>query len=160
NLGAPLLWEPDGAAPVALPSAFLVAPRTRPLKLRATGVCRTLGINLAAWGARLLVDENADLAAGPIVPLGSDWLELSQRLARVLARQGDRAALDGLEQFAEDWQRRAQPDVAAIRRALTLLMETRGGSRLPQLAAHCYLSPSALEQHARYFTGHGPKALA
>jgi AraC-like DNA-binding protein len=155
NLGAPLLWEGT-----SLPRVVFLPAQARLLRLWASGATHTLGLHLAGWAMRLLVDEPVDPRAAPIVPLGGDWSRLAAALAGTLQRQGDLAALYQLEQFVSDRQRRATPALAPMRRALGRLWDTRGGCRLPELATHCHLSPSQLERQSRYFTGHTPKTLA
>src|SRR5215831_14128454 len=83
NLGAPLLWE-RGRASITLPAAFLAAARTRPLRLRSSGPCQALGIQLAPWGARLALAETARLDGEPIAPLGPEWRALAGWVRRTL----------------------------------------------------------------------------
>src|SRR5262249_45336958 len=73
NLGAPYVWEMESGTQIELPRAFFIGVQTRPLKIRATGPCYTLGLNLAPWGTRFLVGEHADLSGLPVIPLDGDW---------------------------------------------------------------------------------------
>ncbi|MBX3083467.1 MAG: helix-turn-helix transcriptional regulator [Anaerolineae bacterium] len=160
NLGAPFVWETENGTQVELPPVFLIRAQTKTLKLRATGSCLAIGLNLKAWGTRLLIDEHVDLAASPIIMLDSAWHDLWHLLKATLAKYGESEAVATFEQFVADLRQRSHADISVIRAAVELLSTTNGGSSLNELAAHCYLSPSQLERHARYFTGQAPKTLA
>ncbi|MEP7288796.1 MAG: AraC family transcriptional regulator [Chloroflexota bacterium] len=160
NLGAPFMWEMESGTEVELPRAFFIGVQTKPLKLRATGPCHTIGLNVAAWGTRFLVDEQADLERLPIIPLGGAWRDLTQLLETTSHQRDDIEALAVLQQFVGDLYRRTHLDASIIRAAVELLATTNGGCSLSEIATHCYLSPSQLARHSKYFTGQAPKTLA
>jgi AraC-like DNA-binding protein len=160
NLGAPFIWEMDNGTEVELPRAFFIGVQTKPLKLRATGMCHTIGLNAAPWGTRFLIDEQADLAKSPIVPLNGVWQDLTRTLELTVRQRGDVEAIAVLQQIVEDLYRQTGLDATVIRAAVELLSTTNGRSSLAELAAHCCLSPSQLARHSKYFTGQAPKMLA
>jgi AraC-like DNA-binding protein len=160
NLGAPLLWELDSGRQVELPPAFLVGIQTRVLKMKATGPCYTLGLNLSAWGTRFLLDEHTSLTEAPIIPLDQSWRDLARLLERTSEQRGDLEALAVLQQFVADRYQRAHIDVTIVRAVVERLAATNGACTLDDLAAHCALSPSQLARYSRYFTGQTPKALS
>jgi AraC-like DNA-binding protein len=160
NFGAPFIWEMDSGTQVELPHAFFIMAQTRPLKIRATGPCHAIGLNLAAWATRLLVDEQITLADSQIIPLGAAWRDVTRLLQITFQRRGDIEALATLQQFVGDLHRRGRIDITAIRTAIELLTTNNGHCSLKELSEQCYLSPSQLERHAKYFTGRTPKTLA
>jgi AraC-like DNA-binding protein len=160
NFGAPFIWEMENGTQIELPRAFFVMAQTRPLKIRATGSCHAIGLNLAAWATRLLVDDEVTLADSQIIPLGAAWQDATRLLQTTLQRRGDIEAIATLKQFVGDLQGRLRTDITAIRTVVELLTTNNGQCSLKELSEQCYLSPSQLERHAKYFTGRTPKTLA
>lgn len=160
SCGAPFVVEQADGAQIELPRVFLVRAQTQPLRIKATGSCHAIGVNLESWGTRFLVDEQVDLTTSPIVPLDGAWSDLRRVLQRTLNQRGDREALAVLEQFISDRHRSMHPDVLAVRAAVEMLYASRGGQSVKNLAADCYLSPSQLERQFNYFTGLTPKIIA
>lgn len=159
NLGSHLFWEMGNSTKIKLPRAFLVWAQIRPIKIYASGSCHVIGVNLDAWGLRLLVDEQIDLSKTPIIPLGDNWLGLPHLLQATIRSRGDIEVLATLEQFVSDYSPRASTD-ATIREVVELIYTTNGRRNVNELAAHCYLSVSQLERRFKYFTGLSPKTLA
>lgn len=160
SFGAPLLWETDRGDVVELPRAFFVRAQTKVLKIRASGFCHAIGLNLFTWGSRFLVSDAADLASCPIIPLDGKWLDLSFLLEHTLRSAGESEALATLLQFVNERPRWSEPEIGTFRAAIELLYATDGQTSVSDLADHCHLSPSQLERRSRYLTGLSPKMLA
>ena len=160
NIGAPIMLRTDDSDWIELPRIFFGGIQKRHLNLRATGTCRYIGLDMHAWGTRFLIDEEINLTTTPIVPLGGIWTDVAQTLEDTFSRRSEKEALAMLDQFVADLHRRKQIDVTPIRSALDVLYATEGRFSLPELAAHCYLSPSQLERHFKYHTGVTPKTFA
>ncbi len=160
NCGASFVVEQADGVQIELPRVFFVRAQTQPLRIKATGSCHAIGVNLESWGTRFLIDEQVDLTTSPVVPLDGDWRDLSRLLKRILNQRGDREALAVLEQFISDRQRSMHPDVLSVRAAVEMLYASSGGQSVKGLAADCYLSPSQLERQFNYFTGLTPKTVA
>jgi AraC-like DNA-binding protein len=160
NFGAPFACDMGQSRPVELPRAFLTRAQTEPPKVQATGPCHAIILSLHAWGARFLVGEQIDLAATPIVSLAGVGRDLIHLLEHTLRHRGDTETLSVLAQFVGDLRRCPPADPAPIRAAVELLNQTQGQCTVNEIAAHCFMSVSQLERHAKYFTGCSPKALA
>jgi AraC-like DNA-binding protein len=160
NVGAPLILEGDDGTLIELPRAFFGGIQNRHLKLRATGTCRYIGLDMYAWGTRFLIDEQVNLATTPIVPLTGIWNDFAQTLEATFQRDGETEALLLLDQFVADLHKRKRLDIAPIRAALDTLYSTDGRFSLNELAASTYLSPSQLERQFKYHTGITPKTFA
>jgi AraC-like DNA-binding protein len=160
NVGAPLILEEDDGTLVELPRAFFGGIQKRHVKIRATGKCQYIGLDMYAWGTRFLIDEHVNLAAMPIVPLEGIWNDFAQTLEATFQRGSETEALALLDEFVADLHKRKHLDINPIRSALDNLYSTDGRFSLNDLAASSYLSPSQLERQFKYHTGVTPKAFA
>lgn len=160
NLGAPFVWERENGEPIQLPDVFFVRPQPRVLRLRATGFCQAIGVNLFAWDSRFFVGEQVDLKSSPIIPLDGIWQDFSRLAGVTFSSRGEKEALATLAHFVEDLTRRIQLDTMPIRRALEMLYATNGQYDMQAISAQCFLSPSQLERRSNYLTGLSPKTLA
>jgi hypothetical protein len=93
NIGAPLILEEDDGRRIELPRVFYGGIQNRHLKIHASGECQYIGLDMYAWGTRFLIDEQVDLAATPIVPMGGIWNDFAQTLESTFQRDGGAEAL-------------------------------------------------------------------
>jgi AraC-like DNA-binding protein len=159
--GAPLIWLRDNSPPVELPAVFVIGLQPAPLRLRASGHCRLIGIQCYAWAAPALLDGGGFAADRPVLAASPAWQRLGLHLAARLRVAGAAAAIAD----AEDYLERNPPfaaagDLGALPNAGALLYAADGNIAIPALAAGAALSLSQLERQFRQAAGVAPKTLA
>ena len=159
NVGAPLLMESDSGM-LELPRAFVNPLQSKPLRLRAVGLCQLISMQLYPWAVRPILNIDADPSAVHVIGLDAGWQRFAHDLTRIVAHRGYAEAVDCYQEYVCNTAYRCMHDLVHIRAAGQLLHRSRGQIRVADLAAQSFLSSSQLERQFKHYTAISPKAYA
>jgi|GEM_PF-889382 AraC-like DNA-binding protein len=159
NVGAPLLLESEYGM-LELPRAFVNPLQHKPLRIRATGLCQLLSMQLYPWALKPILNIDATPSTVHVIGLDAGWQHFADELRRIVAHRGYEEAIDCYQEFVCKTAYRNKHDLTPIRTAGYLLHESHGQIRMADLAAQSHLSPSQFERQFKYYTGLSPKAYA
>jgi AraC-like DNA-binding protein len=158
NLADPFLHHSDDGRVAVQPSAMVVGPTTRPLRIAPSGVVDVVGIRLEPCGAppllRVPACELTDRAF-TLDELAIDGREWRDRLARAgdwssRVRLLEQALLGGIDERRSD----------ALVEAATRMIESSGGRlTIDRLARALDVGPRRLERRFQTHVGMAPKTL-
>ena len=157
--GAPLVMIDREGGSVPLPRAFVIGLQSRPLRLRATGLCQVVGMRVDPWSVGTFIDS-PPLRDG-VAPATGRWEKIAEHIAGRVRRRGYEEALAALGMVAEEERRRVARRVPpTIVEAGEMLREAGGAIGIENVAARCGISLSTLERGFREAAGLSPKAFA
>jgi AraC-like DNA-binding protein len=159
NVGAPLLLESDQGM-IELPRAFVNPLQTKPLRLRTTGFCQLISMQLYPWAVKPVLNIEADPSTVHVIGLDADWQRFAETLTQIVAHRGYDEAVDCYQDFVCQRAYRQKHDVLLVRTAGLLMHDAHGQIRMTDLAAQSYLSSSQFERQFKHYTAISPKAYA
>ena len=151
----------DGPVAVLLPMCYRVGLLEHPLRLRARGVLKTVGIRFYAWGFHALFGADAPVSPllGDVVyALDRDWQQVADTLQSLII-DGDALAIAYLDaQLAAHSQGAAMVADAAIT-GLPAWINPGHQSTVARWADASHFSRRQLERKLQKLAGVSPKAL-
>lgn len=159
NVGAPLLLESEYGT-LELPRAFVNPLQNKPLRIRATGLCQMISMQLYPWAVKSVLNIDGDPSAVHVIGLDADWQRFADDLTRIVAQRGYDEAVGCYQEFVCQTAYRQKHDLTLIRAAGQVLHRAQGQIRMADLAAQTFLSSSQFERQFKRYTGISPKAYA
>lgn len=159
NVGAPLLLESDHGR-LELPRAFVNPLQDKPLRIRATGFCQMLSMQLYPWAVKPILNIEANPSPLHVIGLDGDWQRFADDLTRMVARRGYAEAVGCYQAYVCQTAYRHKHDLTLIRTAGHSLQSAHGQIRMADLAAQSHLSSSQFERQFKHYTAVSPKAYA
>jgi AraC-like DNA-binding protein len=158
NLADPFLHH-AGGIPTAQPTAMLVGPTTRPMRIGPSGAVDVVGIRFEPHGAPVVLRTPADELTDRVLPLGdlvplraSEW----QEALHGIQDWSSRVRLLERELFAARDERRSDALVEAASRIIT---SSGGRVTIDRLSRHLGIRTRRLERRFRVQVGIAPKKL-
>ena len=142
------------------PRSFVVGELTRFILLQPTGPTATMGVRFRPGGAYHFLPFPLDLLTDEAVPVGDIWGREGEHLEdAVLDAPNDARRRLVVEKFLTARLLNTEPH-EQFDAAVSVIMQSRGQTRVAQLAAVVGWSPRQLEREFRTKAGLSPKALA
>jgi AraC-like DNA-binding protein len=159
NVGAPLLLESEYGM-LELPRAFVNPLQHKPLRIRATGFCQMISMQLHPWAVKPILNIDPNPSSVHVIGLNAEWQRFAENLAQIVARRGYEEAIGCYQEFVCRGAYRHKHDLQLLRTAGHLLHDSHGQIRIADLAAQSYLSSSQFERQFKQYTALSPKAYA
>lgn len=159
NVGAPLLLESEYGM-LELPRAFVNPLQHKPLRIRATGFCQMISMQLHPWAVKPILNIDPNPSSVHVIGLNAEWQRFAENLAQIVARRGYEEAIGCYQEFVCRDAYRHKHDLQLLRTAGHLLHDSHGQIRIADLAAQSYLSSSQFERQFKQYTALSPKAYA
>ncbi|MCA0458279.1 MAG: AraC family transcriptional regulator [Chloroflexi bacterium] len=159
NVGAPLLLESKHGL-LELPRAFVNPLQNKPLRIRATGFCQMMSMQLYPWAVKPVLNRDADPSTVHVIGLDADWQRFARYLTGIVAHRGYGEAVACYQEYVCQTAYRRKHDLTLIRTAGHLLQSAHGQIRMADLAAQSHLSSSQFERQFKHYTAVSPKTYA
>jgi AraC-like DNA-binding protein len=159
NVGAPLLLESERGM-LELPRAFVNPLQNKPLRIRATGFCQIISMQLYPWAVKPILNIDAEPSTVHVIGLDAAWQRFADELTQIVAHWGYAEAIACYQEFVCRTAYRHKHDLMLIRTAGDLLHRSQGQIRMADLAAQSFLSSSQIERQFKHYTAISPKAYA
>lgn len=142
-----------------LPVCYAVNLFDAPLRLRADGVLRSVGVRVLAWGVQPLLGFKLP-AATTIHALDAAWLRLHACMAHAVRHGDDAGAVRLLQHHLVAQARRTPLDPGRAPDVARLLLHSHEPMTIGQVADACAVSQRQLERGFKTATGVSPKTFA
>lgn len=150
----------SGGITRAAPPCYLVGLLTAPLRLRAAGTLRIVGVRCYAWGVAPLLGDAIHRSASGMISLDTCWPDLTAAMLAALAEGDAQTAISTLTAFLQE---RAHQIPLVSKQELGLpqaLFERKGHLRIADIAAQSSYSRRQFERRFRTAVGIAPKAYS
>lgn len=159
NVGTPLVVESDTGL-IELPRAFVNPLQQKPLRIRATGLCKLISMQVFPWAVTPILNIDAAPSTVHVIGLDATWQRFAADLRRIVVSRGYDDAVACYQDFVCATAYRHKHDLTLLRAAGRVLQHAHGHIRMADLAAQTYLSSSQFERQFKRYKGLSPKAYA